>query len=231
VAQIFVSHSSKDKDLVNFFSNAFVSTEVKVKAVYEEFEKILSGQITPFKVIQDIENSNAVFVILSQNVNNILHTRDWVVWETGVAKNKDIWIFEPYPQVGQISVATPHLRHYVMFYTTDEWLGYIKTIIESYDDSHILHTVLGGAAGAAAGALAKKDKAKGAIWGGIGGAIATLAISDDKSKKRPVGLNIICISCHSTYNIHIPIQQNSFRCPVCNANLQIEMTTINNESS
>ncbi len=224
MAQIFVSHSAEDRHLVDFFSNAFAGT--KVRAVFEEFEKILKGIITTSKVSTDIGSSNAVFVILSQNVQSIPHTRDWVVWETGVAKNKDIWVFEPYPylQFGRISVVIPYLRHYVMFDINDAWLGYIQRIIESYDDSHILPTaLLTGLTAAGIGvALAEKDKAGGAILGGIGGAIVGLAISD-KSKERPMGLNVKCINCYSTYSIHLPQGLNKFRCPVCNSFLKIQV--------
>lgn len=82
MAHIFISHSGKDKDLRDFFSNAFAGT--KVKAIFEEFEKILIGKVTSEQIARDIENSKAVFVILSQNVQDIPHTRDWVVCETGV---------------------------------------------------------------------------------------------------------------------------------------------------
>ena len=221
MAQIFVSHSKRDKDLVDFFSNAFATT--KVKAIFEEFEKILAGEITSCRVVQDIENSKALFVVLSQNVHDIPHTRDWVVWETGIAKNKDIWVFEPYSQFGSIAIVTPYLRHYVIFGSTQDWLGYIRRIIESYDDSHTLLTVLlTGLTGAGIGAaLSGKDKAGGAAAGGIGGTIAGLTISD-RSKKRPMGLNIVCVNCHSSYNIHTSQGMNSFRCPVCNNFLKIE---------
>jgi hypothetical protein len=222
MAQIFVSHSAKDKYIVDFFSNAFAGT--KVKAVFEEFEKILTGKITPSKVITDIESSNAIFVILSQNVQNIPHTRDWVVWETGTAKNKDIWLFEPYLQFGRISVVIPYLRHHVIFSINNPWLGYIRRIIESYDDSHTLPTVLITSlmsAGIGA-ALAEKNKTGGAVLGGIGGTIAGLAMSD-KSKERPVGLNVVCANCHSSYNIHIPDGLNRLRCPICNTLLEIKI--------
>ncbi len=213
MAQIFVSHSKRDQDLVGFFSSAFAGT--KVKAVFEEFEKILTGEITSPKVMQDIENSNAVFVILSQNVQKIPHTRDWVVWETGIAKNKDIWVFEPYSQLDSISVVTPYLRHYVIFSMTEDWFGYIRNIIESYDDSHILPTVLTGAGIGAA--LAEEDKVGGAFLGGIGGAIAGHVLFG-KSIERPRGWDIVCSNCRSSYNAHIP-QEMVFRCPVCNTHL------------
>ena len=41
MAQIFVSHSAKDRDLVALLSRAFAAT--KVKGVFEEFEAILNG--------------------------------------------------------------------------------------------------------------------------------------------------------------------------------------------
>ena len=118
MAQIFISHSKKDEDFVNFFSKAFEVT--KVKPIFEEFEDILRGKTTSFEVIEDIEKSRAIFVILSQNVQNIPHTRDWVVWETGIAKNRDIWIFEPSSQLGRIRVAIPFLRNYVIFIVKNE---------------------------------------------------------------------------------------------------------------
>lgn len=95
MAQIFISHSSKAKNLVSFLSDAFSGT--KVKAVYEEFEKIMSGDISEEKIRNDIKESNAVFVLLSEEVEKLKHTRDWVVWEAGIAKenNRDIWVFEP----------------------------------------------------------------------------------------------------------------------------------------
>ena len=212
MAQIFVSHSQKDKDLVSFFSNAFAGT--KLKAIFEEFEKIIKGKVTSAHIIKDIESSKAVFVILSQNVQGIPHTRDWVIWETGVAKSRDIWVFEPYSQFGRISIVTPYLRHYVIFDTSDDWLRYIRRIIKSYDDSHVLPTLL--VTGGIGAALAEKDKMGGAVLG----ALAGLAISD-KSKERPTGIGVICSNCSSSYNIHIPQRMNIFRCPVCNKYLEI----------
>jgi hypothetical protein len=176
MAQIFISHSQKDKNLRDFLSNAFAGT--KVKPIFEEFEKIFRGIVTSVHIAKDIENSKAVFVILSQNVQNIPHTRDWVVWETGVAKSRDIWVFEPYSQFGGISIVIPYLRHYVIFDTNDDWLAYIRRIIESYDDSHVLPTLL--LTGGIGAALAEKDK----IGGAVLGALAGIAISADISKER-----------------------------------------------
>lgn len=221
MAQIFVSHSQKDKELKSFFSEAFATANVK--AIYEEFEKILRGNVTSEQVSRDIENSRAVFVILSQNVQDLPHTRDWVIWETGVGKNRDIWVFEHYQDVGKISVITPYLRHYVIFDTNESWAGYIRTIIESYDDSNTLGTVLmtGGLGAAIGAALLEDNREVGAVLGGIGGAMVGAAISD-KSGTRPLGIRIQCAKCVSTYSVHLPVGTKRIRCPVCNENLGIE---------
>ena len=102
MAQIFISHSQKDEEILRLFKDAFVGTNVK--AIFESLEKIIKGKIPRDQIGRDIENSRAIFVILSQNVEKIPHTRDWVVCETGFAKNKDIWVFEPYSRPKQCYV-------------------------------------------------------------------------------------------------------------------------------
>lgn len=200
---------------------AFAGTQVK--NVFEEFERIMKGKITRDDIARDIENSRAVFVILSQNVEKLRHTRDWINCETGVAKNKDVWVFEPYVQYGKISVIVPFVRNYVVFGVNDTWMGYIRRIIESYDDSQTLPTVLvtGGLGALIGAALAEEDRAAGAVFGGIGGAIIGAALSN-KSSSRPVGVRIECVSCSSVYAVHLPQGMNTIRCPVCNKVIEIK---------
>jgi hypothetical protein len=57
MAQIFISHSAKDSDLVGFLSKAFASTQVK--AVFAEFEAILKGPAKAQRIAEDIRASNA----------------------------------------------------------------------------------------------------------------------------------------------------------------------------
>lgn len=208
MAQIFISHSAKDQDLVTFFSKAGATT--KVKLVFEEFEKLTSGPRNPETIKKNIEFSNALFVLLSNNVNQIPHTRDWILWESGVGHNKDIWVFERHSDSGQISVAIPFLRNYVVFEPNDSFMAYLMKIFESYDDSNVLGTVL-------ASALV------GASFGGPGavaGSVAGLFLSN-KASSRPAGLEIRCIKCSSSYRIHLPASQLLFRCPVCNSGLRL----------
>lgn len=213
MAQIFVSHSSKDRSYVSLFAEANAGTNVRL--VFEEFEKFLTGEVTAEQIRSDIHQSAAVFIVLSTNVQSMTHTRDWVTWESGVASgpeaNKDIWVFEPVAELGRISVAIPRLRHYVVFDLNDSDRTYIRRIIESYDDSHVLPTVL---ISAGLGALIAKGK------GAAAGAAAGLALSN-RTASRPTGVQILCAKCSSLINVHLPRDQRAFRCPVCNTALQL----------
>jgi hypothetical protein len=225
MAQIFISHSQQDEEFKNLFLKAFSGTQVK--SIFEEFERIMKGKITRDAVARDVENSRALFVILSQNVEKLRHTRDWIAFEAGAAKNKDVWVFEPYSQSGQISMVVPSVRDYVVFDINDAWIGYIRRIIESYDDSQTLPTVLvtGGLGALIVAALSERDKGAGAVLGGIGGAIIGAAVSD-KSSSRPVGLRIECVSCSSVYGVHLPQGMDTIRCPVCNEVIEIKSLSL-----
>jgi len=213
MAQIFVSHSAKDNNLVALLSKAFAATPVR--AVFEEFDAILKGPANALRIAQDIRQSNAVFVLLGKNVEELKHTRDWVGWECGVAAataletNKDVWVLESISEMESLSIVIPHLRHYVCLdATNDFWQGYLTQIILSYDDSHFLKAMTAGAAtGAALG------KGEGALWGaGVGMVLAAMA-----SQTKPAGLPIRCPQCSSFYSVHLTAP--TMRCPVCNTRL------------
>lgn len=72
MAQIFVSHSAKDKELVAPLSKAFASTPVMA------IDAILKGPVNAARIAQDIRQSNAVCVLLGRHVEELRHTRDWV---------------------------------------------------------------------------------------------------------------------------------------------------------
>jgi hypothetical protein len=67
-------------------------------------------------------------VVLGPNAENLKHTRDWVVWESGNASgaNKDVWVIEAFEDSPHLSVVIPHLRHYISFHYNDQWLAYFR---------------------------------------------------------------------------------------------------------
>jgi len=216
MAQIFISHSQQDKEIIHFFLEAFAGT--KVKPHLEELEKEPPAGVTAEKIDHDIQISNAVFVLLSVNVEHLKHTRDWMVWECGTAKNKDIWVFEPFESLGKIRVVVPRLNHYVLFERSEEWRKYLFSIIESYDDSHVIRTLSASTAGGAL--LNKKDRGSGAAIGmGVGLGVLLL-----RSILKPsFGIGVRCWQCSSNYKVH---SYGNFRCPVCNADSLIQQSQI-----
>jgi hypothetical protein len=214
MAQIFVSHSAKDVESRTLLANAFAPTNVR--AIFEEFDAIGKGPADAARIRNDIRQSNAVFIVLGSNVEALKHTRDWVGHEGGIATetNKDIWVLEPITEAGGLSVVIPHFRHYVCFNPADErWQGYLTQVIASYDDSHFLKAMSGGAVAGAA--LAPKEE----MWGGIAvGAFSGMLLAAFSSSTRPPGAPFFCPTCLSVYSVHLCA--NWLRCPVCNSRWQ-----------
>lgn len=208
MAQIFVSHSARNKKGLDFINRAFATTNVQAK--YEEIEAIKTGKRTPAQIKADIEASNAIFVLLSQHVEQASYTRDWVVSESSTGFNKDVWVLEAVEDSPNLSIVIPRVRHYVRFDYADNWLIYLQQMIASYDDSHVLKAaVLGAGMG---GAL---TESVGGVLAGTGIALLLLALNN----KTP-GWPTLCPTCHSFYNVHLDFPRvPTMRCPVCNTGL------------
>jgi hypothetical protein len=212
MAQIFISHSQRDDEIISFFLKAFAGTNVK--PILQEFEKEPPERVTAGLTEQNIQKSNAVFVLLSENVENLKHTRDWINWECGTARNKQIWVFEPFESLYKIRVMIPRLNHYVRFVKNDDWRKYLRSIIESYDDSNVVPAL---SAGAGIGALLnEEDRVGGAA---VGLALTIVGLLLNNQSKPSFGYQVRCPLCPSNYSIHMPDGTREFRCPNCNTDL------------
>jgi hypothetical protein len=218
VAQVFVSHSSKDHELRDLLTKAFAAT--KVRGVFEEFDAITQGPANASRILIDIRASNAMFLAVGKNVESLRHTRDWVAFESGAASGssmqpvKDVWVIETIGDMETLSFVVPRLQHYVCLDTRIEsWQGYLTQVINSYDDSHVIKAM---AAGGLVGVAAAK-RPEGAIVG-IGAALLFAAIA---SQSRPMGVPIRCPQCASVYNVHLATSR--MRCPVCNTRLTLSL--------
>lgn len=87
-----------------------------VRGVFKEIEGFRTPQAW-IEIQNDIQLSRAIFVLLGPHVQEIKHTRDWVVWESAIGSpmRKEIWVFEPYEHLGKIDVIIPHVDHYMIF--------------------------------------------------------------------------------------------------------------------
>lgn len=180
---------------------------------------MITGKRPPEQITADIQSSNAIFVLLSQHVEQLPHTRDWVVWESGTASGlfKDVWVLEAVEDTPSLSVVIPRVRHYVRFDYTNPWLIYLRQIVASYDDSHVFKAVTAGAG--LVGALS--ESVQGALVGGGLGLLLAL----NGTQPRPAGLQVMCPNCSAFYNVHLELPTvPTMRCPVCNARLSFSQT-------
>ena len=87
--QIFVSHSSKDTKLIELITLGFKGR--KIAPFFAR--RIMMGKNPVEKIINAIDNSMALFALITPNVVHDNYTRDWVVFEIAVAKVKNVPIF------------------------------------------------------------------------------------------------------------------------------------------
>ena len=186
-------------------AQAFAGT--RVRGVYKEFDGCAGKIVTGSEVLGDVVAANALFVLLGDYVQSLAHTRDWVAMEAGAARGQHVWVFEAPQVAGRMDVAIPGVNHYMVFDPTNcRHIRYVSRVIASYDDSHVLPTVVVGAGlGAAVG------RGQGAVVGAIGSALLSGLIHD-----RPAGRDVVCAACHGRYSVHPPEEMARWRCPVCN---------------
>ena len=134
MANIFISHSRKDKEIIAFFDSIFSGS--KVKSVKVEFEKIKAEAIPSITIRKKIKQSKAAFVLLGPNVELTIYTRNWISFEIGLAAalGKPIWVFEPIQS--NIKFPIPYLNHY-MQYELEYDREYITSIVKAYEKSKV----------------------------------------------------------------------------------------------
>ena len=132
---VFVSHSRYDPNL-DFFHKIF--SGLQTESVWMEFEDISPP---PFLFIRDnVNKSDALFVLLSKYLVDRQHTNNWVSFEVGLAANRekcnvipgiaqrelglDVWVFEPVDE--DIGFAVPYCTYYMRYKPTVEALKWLR---------------------------------------------------------------------------------------------------------
>lgn len=213
MAQIFLSHSQRDEGLKNLFLRAYPGTNVHL--VLKEYDAItppgtLSHRISR-NMANEIENdilmSAAVFVVLSETVQALPATSHWLVYEAALAKakQKPVWVFEPFDSYKRIAVEIPHFNHLVRLPFNESGRQFVQRVIGSYNDT----PVFAASAGAIAAAVLTQS------WLGL---IARGIVGHALSKKvdAPVGVPFTCDKCFVSYQVHLPGGKGEWRCAGCN---------------
>lgn len=107
MANIFLAHSRHDEEIKNLFLRAMAGADVH--PLLKEYEDVAPLGSQPglirrniaLQIDEDILMSRAVFVILSETVQQLPNTAQWIVYEAAQAKakQKPVWIFEPLPRL------------------------------------------------------------------------------------------------------------------------------------
>lgn len=132
MVSVFVSHSSKDKDLVGFFRKAF--DDLEVSAYFSEFET--EAKPIPEKIRGAIRKSKLVVVLWTANVGDVQSTRDIVNTEIGEAHMAD----RPVMVFREEDVKVPLMVDYITDYHTfarpdlDGALERLGTLVQKFRD-------------------------------------------------------------------------------------------------
>jgi hypothetical protein len=118
---VFISHSRYDANL-DFFHKIF--SAVPIESVWMEFEDIKPPPSLSIK--DNVNRSDALFVLLSQHLVDKQHTSNWVSFEVGLAANRkcEIYVFEPIDE--HVDFAVPYFTHYMRYRTTENTLKWLR---------------------------------------------------------------------------------------------------------
>jgi hypothetical protein len=131
-AQIFISHSSNDTKLIELITLAFKDREIQPYFARRSVE----AENPVNKIVNAIDNSYALFALITPNVVFNVETRDWCVFEIAVAKHKGIPIFCWIDKLVEGAKNYPKLMENITTYDTfqsfldDDCYRVIKLIME-----------------------------------------------------------------------------------------------------
>lgn len=126
--QVFISHSKDDPNL-NFFYKIFAG--LNTKGVWMEFEHMSSPPCNQIK--KNINQSDAIFVLLSEQLLEKQHTTNWVAFEIGLACNSafrrvDVYVFEPMSM--KFDFPVPFCNYYMPYEGRSEEIIFLKELIQ-----------------------------------------------------------------------------------------------------
>jgi len=199
MSSIFLSHSQKDKSIIDIFLQAFSDTTVN--PILMEYEKF---QNPPWNEIRNkIQTSASLFVLLGSNLKSSDYTQNWVSYEIGLADalGRQIWVFEDINN--EIIFPIPHVHHYLIYDSKDpDSLNYLKQIVASYAINPT-------------GALVGLVLTAALISNPIGWIIGGLIGSKVGVPTRPSGVNLQCYHQDCQVQFRFYNENKTIRCPSC----------------
>ena len=210
MANIFISHSRRDEDLVTAIAK--VLRNIGHTPIIEEFIPEEEKEPVPYEEIRkNVNLSDYVFLFLTDNIVATEYTHNWVAFEVGLAASsgKRLFVFErdgipiPYP--------IPYLTDYMIFDadSTNDILD-IQALAKKLDE--LPTTAIGAGIGAL---LGLPFGPIGLILGGLGGAILGAGAEEQI-------LKVQCPYCGVSFNYYSP-QYTLFNCPACRREIKLNL--------
>lgn len=114
MTNVFISHSKRDSELVNIIIHAL--RNIEVNPIVEEFIPDQEKHPIPYEEIRrNIKSCNALFLFLTDKVMMTEHTKNWVIFEDGLAlgTEKQVVLFE---RAGvPLEYPVPYFTDYMLF--------------------------------------------------------------------------------------------------------------------
>jgi len=212
VAVIFISHSRRDEQLVLNIRDLLVN--LGHTPIIEEFTpEYMKLPIPHDEIRRNVGMSNAVFLFLTDEIVRTEYTKNWVIFEDGLARERLIPIFVFERQGFPISYPIPYVTDYMVF--NPESISDILNIQKlarpiGQVPSNWITGGLGALLGIPFGPL-------GIAIGGLGGLIL-----GPKGEPPIPGIPVTCpySDCRTKYNYWSPNIKN-FQCPTCRRDIEL----------
>ena len=210
MANIFISHSRRDEELVNAMAKVLIN--IGHTPVIEEFIPEEEKEPVPYEEIRkNVNISEYIFLFLTDNVVLTEYTQNWVSFEIGLTANaqKRLFVFEragvpvPFP--------IPYLTDYMIF-DADSTNDILDIQMLAKKLKELPKTTVGAGIGALLGIPFGPI---GLILGGFGGAILGAEAEDQI-------LEVRCPQCKVSFNYYSP-EYIEFSCPACRKNIKLNI--------
>ena len=206
---VFVTHSRHDAPILEHIRELVQSAGVSPIL----YQYNVNGLTPAWSEIRDsIKNSQAVFIVLSNNLSSSSHTQNWVGLEVGIACSfgKRVYVFEELHRVTSFPI--PYLTDYVPYDLQDPQLRtLISSVARGYNFQPQRSAILG-----LGGLGALLFGPPGLVGGAILGALS-------KQPQHPPYIHLVCyhLDCKTRFNSYVWLEQ--MECPACRRGLRFRV--------
>lgn len=205
---VFITHSRHDAPILSHIHQ--LVQEADVTPIFYRYDINLA--MTAWEeILRAIRNSQALFVMLSNNLSSSAHTQNWVGMEVGIAcaLGKPVWVFEELHR--QVSFPIPYLTDYIPYDLSNP---HLRILISSAARAYNMQPQRAGMVGL--GAL-------GALLFGpvglIGGAILGALVA---RPQQPPYVNLLCYHLDCKLRFRSYVWLDEMECPACRRTLRFQ---------